>query len=219
MTTTETNSPQAARGRVYQRASMLLVLAGALAGLVTTLLPWVTAQVEGGQQLSASADVANPATLALSLAGLAGAAALWLIGRWPRVVLGVLLVLIGIAGVMTVATMADAQVLQRALERQLQLDPAGALNGGADLMPARTVAPWLAMLGGVLLAIGGALTVATAQLWQGGGRRYAVAGGGAASESVAQTKADVRVDQWDALSAGEDPTLDDEDVSSRENSQ
>ena len=198
---------------------MLLVLAGALAGLVTTLLPWVTAQVEGGQQLSASADVANPATLALSLAGLAGAAALWLIGRWPRVVLGVLLVLIGIAGVMTVATMADAQVLQRALERQLQLDPAGALNGGADLMPARTVAPWLAMLGGVLLAIGGALTVATAQLWQGGGRRYAVAGGGAASESVAQTKADVRVDQWDALSAGEDPTLDDEDVSSRENSQ
>lgn len=219
MTTTETNSPQAARGRVYQRASMLLVLAGALAGLVTTLLPWVTAHADGGQQLSASADVANPATLALSLAGLASAAALWLIGRWPRIVLGVLLVLIGIAGVVTVATMADAQVLQRALERQLQLDPAGALNGGADLMPARTVAPWLAMLGGVLLAIGGALTAATAQLWKGGGRRYAVAGGGAGSEPAAQTKADVRVDQWDALSAGEDPTLDDEDVSSRENSQ
>ncbi|WP_201516938.1 Trp biosynthesis-associated membrane protein [Gulosibacter hominis] len=219
MTTTETNSPQAARGRVYQRASMLLVLAGALAGLVTTLLPWVTAHADGGQQLSASADVANPATLALSLAGLASAAALWLIGRWPRIVLGVLLVLIGIAGVMTVATMADAQVLQRALERQLQLDPAGALNSGADLMPARTFAPWLAMLGGVLLAIGGALTAATAQLWKGGGRRYAVAGGGAASEPAAQTKADVRVDQWDALSAGEDPTLDDEDVSSRENSQ
>lgn len=219
MTTTETNSPQAARGRVYRRVSMLLVLAGALAGLVATLLPWVTAQVGAGQQLSASADVANPATLALSLAGLAGAAALWLIGRWPRVVLGVLLVLIGIAGVATVATMADAQVLQRALERQLQLDPAGALNSGADLMPVRTFAPWLAMLGGVLLAIGGALTATTAQLWPGGGRRYAVVGGGAASESAAQTKADVRVDQWDALSAGEDPTLEDEDVSGRGNSQ
>ncbi|MEF3323717.1 Trp biosynthesis-associated membrane protein [Gulosibacter sp. GYB002] len=219
MTTTEINSPQLARGRAYQRAAMLLVLAGALAGLVATLLPWVTVQVEGGQQLSASADVANPATLALSLAGLASVAALWLVGRWPRVVLGVLLVLIGIAGVVTVATMADAQVLQRELEQQLHLDPAGALNSSADLMPARTFAPWLAMLGGALLAIGGALAATTAQLWRGGGRRYAVAGGGVASESAAQTKADVRVDQWDALSAGEDPTLDDEDVSSRENSQ
>lgn len=218
MTASEHNSPSAARGNRYKRVAVLLVLAGALLGLVTTLLPWVTAEVGGGQQLSASADLANPATLALSLAGLASVAALWLVGRWPRVVLGVLLVVIGIAAVVTVAMMDDSRAVQRALERQLQLDPAGAITGN-ELMPVRGFAPWLAMLGGVLLAAGGALTAATAQLWPGGGRRFAVSSEAAATDSAAQTSADVRVDQWDALSAGEDPTLGDEDVSGRENSQ
>lgn len=218
MTTGETTWLNTTRGSAYQRTSVLFVFAGALVGLVTTLLPWVTAETRSGQQLSVTADAANPATLALSLTSLAGAAALWLVGRWPRVVLGALLVLIGGVAVVTVALMADGEVVRRAFEQQLQLDPSGALLSGDELVPARTLAPWLAMLGGVLVAIGGALAAATAQLWPAAGRRFAVSGG-AAVASAAHSSADVRIDQWDALSAGEDPTLGDEDASGGENSQ
>lgn len=173
----------------------------------------VTAEV-----IAVPGSVASPAIAALSLAGLALAAALSLAGPGIRVVLGVLEVLLG-----------GCLVLAAALSLG---DPVGSVSpavteatGVAGDAPTAelvgtavaTIWPIVAIVGGVLVVVAGVLVLVTGTRWPASTRRYrsglepvdgdGVSTGGAspASERAASDRA---IDDWDELSRGDDPTDD-----------
>ena len=73
-----------------------------------------------------------------------------------------------------------------------------------------TAWPWLTVVAGALVAVGGVLTLATAHTWRGAGRRYrtdadptATAASGPRPHDASRDRA---IDSWDDLSHGDDPT-------------
>lgn len=140
---------------------------GALLALAAAQ-PW---SATPAADLAPAEPVAGPgAARAVGVAALAAAAALPLLRATGRRVLGGIGVLLGAAGVATV------------------------LDGWPAPAPAW---PWLALAGGVLVAVAGALTVARAGSWPGTGTRF---------ERGARTDGAAPRDAWDALDRGEDPT-------------
>jgi hypothetical protein len=144
-----------------------------------------------------------------------------------RTVAGLLLVLAGGAAV------AAAVDVLRTPSDALRSVVSGATgrSGGTLPQPAQTPWPWLAVLGAVLVVVGGAVAVARSRHWSGLSSRYdapaaAAAAAAAAAEAVApgagapgpesdhehdprlddDTDAASAVDPWDRLSRGEDPT-------------
>lgn len=205
-----------------RRVRLLALLAPAVVAGVALLAwtqPWVDATIEGGVAVTAAGDVAAPALPALALAALALVAALALAGPFFRVVLGVLLVLLG-AAITTSAALALG-------------DPVGAVSAavtaasgvdGDDSVRAivesaqLTAWPSVALAAGVLGIVAGVGVAASARRWPERVRKYdavrtePVAGAAPASvtDGDATAAGDAartdRLDAWDALSDGRDPT-------------
>lgn len=180
--------------------AVVLSVLGAGLALLASPQAWVQAQVAAGAGagrvlLSASGAELAPAVSGLGLVGLAGSVAVIAVSGWARLVTGVLLAGAGIGiAASCVALTAD---LTGALAGQSRL-PAGAiLTPGAASASAW---PWLALLGGVLLALAGLLVTARGRAWPGMSRRYEAPGASAAAAS-----SDPRA-VWEALDRGEDPT-------------
>ena len=175
-----------------------------LAGLAAT---WLTYRTGGTTvrltEHAESGGVASPVTRALGLVGLAGVLALAATRSWGRVAVGVLLALAGVGVVVSVTAFfsRDVDLLVAAACDRL---PTGclALKGypdGPTLGDRRAAATLPTLVGGALLASGGALVAARGRRWAGLGSSYEVPA--ARPERPAGDK-----DVWDALDRGDDPT-------------
>jgi uncharacterized membrane protein (TIGR02234 family) len=164
--------------------AVLLCAVGALLALWATTRDWAVLVTERPVPLPAVRDVrsggdAAPAAAALTLVGLAGAAALLAVRGAGRLLVGVLLLLAGI-GVAAggIAVLAD-----------------GITAGPATDVRLSAGWPVLCVAGGVLVALGGLLATVRGRRWSALGRKY-----------DAPSARRAPADPWEALDRGEDPT-------------
>nr|WP_081539839.1 TIGR02234 family membrane protein [Kitasatospora sp. SID7827] len=151
----------------------------------------------GGSRIAVTASGAKLTALptATALVAMAAAVAVFAVrGRW-RVLVGALTVLAGagaVAGALIGST--DTAGLHALAAGQLGLS-----SGRAEEIT-RTVWPWVALAGGVLLVAAGALTARFGAGWPSMGARYE------APSRTGPARAESPADLWKALDRGEDPT-------------
>ncbi len=192
----------AGSGRQEMAAAVAACLLGAALVLLTAGATWVRVRVAGtaadGQETTAAPLAASltgsdlaPALAGLGLVGLAGVVAIAATRRFGRVVVGVLVVLAGVAIAVAAGRIAaDPLPAVRAASQVRDLVP-GTVADLRDLR--RTPAPWLATGGGVFLALGGVLVALRGRTWSALSARY-------------RTPAARPVDAWEAIDRGDDPT-------------
>lgn len=182
------------------RLKLLTILAGGLLGALTLIAwtqPWFGLTLTSGQSLAVAGQVAAPALSALGLASLALVAALAIAGRVFRIVLAALEVVIGVLVVVSAVAALSTPV---AASSATITDAVG--ESGADALAALvasvsvTAWPYLAVAFGALSALVGVVVLVTSRGWRGPTRRYE-------ATAVADDSA---AGNWDALSAGKDPT-------------
>ncbi len=160
----------------------------------------------GGAALPVSGSAAAPALPALSLAGLALVAALGLAGPVFRVILGALELVLGASVVLEASlALADPVGAGAALVSQVTgvagSESVAALVAGVNT----TVWPFIAIVGGVIVALSGLGVALTSSRWPKSGRKYQAARLEHAEGSTAVVGEDFVAD-WDDLSRGDDPT-------------
>lgn len=196
---------------------VLAALAGAGAVLLATGRVWAAGRVaglSGTAAVSVTGRESQPVLPALALLAGAAAAALAIGGRPARLFSAAALALAG-AGVVA-ATVGRAAAPSR---MAAALEPAAARLSGVRGLPVLEVEvsgwPWLAVAGGVLVALAGLAGLLAGSRWPDRGARYdrAADGGGAGPgpERDDDRPGDERPEAdaaavWDALSRGEDPT-------------
>lgn len=180
--------------------TLLALLVGSGLGLLSATQTWFTIQVTDVANHAGTVTVAGsaaaPALTALSLAGLALTAALAIAGPAFRVVLALLGILLG-ASIVYSALAVLGDPLQAA---SAAITSATGVAGEASLrklVQSTTTEfwPWFAVLGGVLVALAGALAIVFLRAWPGPSRKYqsrfAGEDGRSAEETLAELEADV----------------------------
>ena len=194
---------------VWARKSTLVLLIAVLALAVfgTTTQTWVTVtldpnqvgQTAGGQNtLPVQGSKAATTVTALALVALAGGLAASIAGRIARWVITTIVVLAA-AGIIAAAATVLADPLTAA---QGSIAAATGVTGsttGADV----TAFPVLAVVVGILLALGAVLIVPAGRYWR--SRTRYDAGVPAGTSAAAAGPVD-EIDSWDRLSRGDDPT-------------
>nr|WP_165137600.1 Trp biosynthesis-associated membrane protein [Microbacterium amylolyticum] len=180
-----------------------MLIGGALA-VISSTQTWATAHVDD-IAIPAAGSEALPLLQPLSLAALALALALTLVGKVLRYVLGVLAVILG--GGLGALSFQMALVTPVAALQPVVTDHTGIMGDEsvAALVDAVSVTawPWFTVLFSVLIAAGGVLALVTGSQWRQGGRRYDAA---ASREGAEDGRALDAVNSWDDLSRGDDPT-------------
>lgn len=180
-------------------AAVVPTLVGAALTLLSTSRTWVNASLDdpvvGRVVVAASGRQAAPVVPAIALVALAGGVALLLARVIGRRVTGLLLVLAGAAGV---AATVSLQRVPTSGVADLVTKAVG-VSGSSPTAVDVTFWPWLALVGCVLTAAGGAVAVLRAGGWSAPRGRYEAPG--TAESEPAEADA-----TWDALSRGEDPT-------------
>lgn len=161
---------------------------------------WVRLDLDG-IAVDASGSVAANGVFALSLAGLALVGALAITGRLLRAVLGVLQAVLSFGVLLaTIAVFRDPVAAAGSAVTEVT-GIAGERSVAALVDSATTTAwPWLAIAAGASGVLLGVAILVTASAWPSSGRRYESAA------ATASEGAPSAVDDWDALSAGEDPS-------------
>lgn len=183
-----------------------LVLVGALAALVLLAWsqPWFTIVLspQGDSQgtLIIGGDVAGAALPPLALASFALVLALAISGPGFRIVLGVLEALLGLV----VALVSGIALGDPVAASGPAITDATGVSGGDSLdalVEAVTVTLWpvVALVGGILMALLGLAIAFTGGRWPQGGRKYS-------RSRLESADAASPIDEWDALSEGDDPT-------------
>jgi uncharacterized membrane protein (TIGR02234 family) len=130
-----------------------------------------------------------PGIAGMAILGLAGVAGIVGSRGWIRRIIGGLVVGAGLVVVIVLAPLLTTSgLVARAPE-------------GAEAVDALLRGPWVALVGGALMSLGGVLAVLRGHSWRSLGRAYELPSGGAPK------------DAWDALDRGIDPTVDDGDES------
>ncbi len=163
--------------------------------------PWFPLTVRG-EPLTVGGDVAAGALPPLALASLALVLALAIAGPFFRVVLGVLEALIGVAIVVT----SGFALANPAAASEAAITKATGISGTrstAALITQQSTTGWpvLAVVVGVLVVLAGRAAAVTARSWPASGRKYSRT----RLEAPEGAEPDP-VQEWDALSEGEDPT-------------
>jgi uncharacterized membrane protein (TIGR02234 family) len=204
-------APRSGRGATREKTvAALLAAAGAGLILMSDGRGWADATVTAPVHLSVAATGSDLTSLpyALGLAGLAGAVALFAVRRVGRYLVGLVLLAAGLGTVAAVAAKLgrlDGADLARAAEQTLG---AGAAQIGSVT---NTAWPYVTIGGGVLVALGGVLTLARGRAWTGLSNRYEVApaadapASGPAAVPAPAAEPSAR-ELWDALNRGADPT-------------
>ena len=174
-----------------------------LAGLILAdwSQTWFTLTVQG-KPFPVSGQVAGAALSALALASLALIAALAIAGPFFRVVLGILLALLGVC-VIAVSAFAIANPVVAATSAITKATGVAGTRSVANLVTATSLTAWpiVAIVLGALLVLLGLAIAPTARSWPDSGRKYS------RSRLVASDAEGLDpVQEWDALSAGDDPT-------------
>jgi hypothetical protein len=182
----------------------LVILAGALlalGALISWTQVWFGVTLQDGARLDIDGQVAAPALSALALTSLVLVGALSIAGPFFRVVFGVLESLIGVAivfsAVLAITDPVGASRPAISVATGLAGDQAVA-DTVRSLEP--SLWPWLALLAGALIVLAGAAIIVLGRRWPGSSRRY---------QATRLEPADgprSSVDDWDALSGGDDPT-------------
>jgi uncharacterized membrane protein (TIGR02234 family) len=205
-------------GRSATRAKVtaaLLAAAGAGLILASDGRGWANATITSPVRLSVHATGSNITSLpyALGLAGLAGAVALFAVRRIGRYLVGIVLLGAGLGTVAAVVTNLghlDNTQLARAAEQTI--GASGAQLSGVT----NTAWPYITVLGGVLVAVAGALTLVRGRTWTGLSNRYEVAPNSTdlaaqaaeTSTQLPETQAEpTSRDLWDSINRGADPTV------------
>lgn len=194
----------------------LLTAAGAGLILASAGRGWADATITSPVRLSVHATGSNITSLpyALGLAALAGAVALFAVRRIGRYLVALILLCAGLGTVAAVATNLghlDSTQLARAAEQTL--GASGAQLSGVT----NTAWPYLTILGGLLVAAAGGLTLVRGRAWSGLSNRYEVAptaGADPATGPTAAASQDSAADGeptsrelWDSINRGADPTV------------
>jgi hypothetical protein len=184
-----------------RRLKLVMLLGGiALSGLVLLgwTQEWFTLALSEGASLSIAGDVAAPALAVLALTCLILNGALSIAGPVFRVVLGVLEAVLGatvvLSGVIAIANPVGASEASVSGATGVSGADAGSLVAAVAV----TAWPWASTIAGAILVVIGIGVVATVKRWPDAGRKYSAV----RMEPTDRTA----VDDWDALSEGQDPT-------------
>jgi uncharacterized membrane protein (TIGR02234 family) len=192
--------------------AVLSVLAGAAIVLVAESRGWAgvpVSGVPGRSVVTADGRLVAPGTGALALVAAAGALAMAIAGRWARLLVAGLLLLAGtaVAGLAIAVLHAPGDAVKPAVATAT-----GTVGRPLDGAASATGWPVLCVVGAVLIAAGGATGLIRGRSWPGPSRKYEPAPDGGAGERAgapstsAASERDERLDAWDRLSLGDDPT-------------
>lgn len=204
----------------------LFVLAAAL-GTISATQTWytfhLTAATGHPEPIAVPGSNAAPALTALALTGIALAGALALAGRFARIVLGVLgLVLGGCVLAEAIGVMSSpAAAGIGAITKATGVAGDAAVEHLVDSV-ATTGWPAAAVVSGALFLIAGAATLITGRAWPGSSRKYqatrfapvatdadpeyAAPAGRTRTAPEEPSARDIAIDDWDELTRGDDPT-------------
>jgi uncharacterized membrane protein (TIGR02234 family) len=200
------SASKAAGSPAWARKSTLVLLVAALALAVfgTTTQTWITVALDPNQvgqagsaqtALEVQGSKAATTVTALALVALAGGLAAAIAGRIARWIITAIIVLAA-AGIVGAAATVLADPLAAA---QGSIAAATGVTGSsADVSV--TAFPAIAVVVGVLLALGALLIIPAARHWKSRTKYDAPATGAAAAGPVDE------IDSWDRLSRGDDPT-------------
>ncbi|GAA2148208.1 TIGR02234 family membrane protein [Kitasatospora kazusensis] len=193
----------AAKGAGRRSLGLMLLLTGLGAVLVLTAVGRVWGQGRAGQQLAVTVTGSAVSGLpgGLALVAMAAAVAVFAVRGAGRIAVGVLALLSGLGvAVSAVLGARDTAGLDAEAAHKLAL-----VSAHAEQV-SHTAWPWVALAGGLLLALAGLLTLRDGRDWPSMGARYDAptrkAKAGRPSAGTAGTPAEL----WQALDRGEDPT-------------
>ena len=178
----------------------LLLVVGAFVVLVGAGRAWVVVDVAGtallpGRSVDVDGADLSPGLRALGLVGLAGVPALAASRGRGRRVVGLVVLLTGLAVLAVTARLLAGDLGDRALLTPVVRD-SGAADGAAT---AATAWPYVTALGGLLLLLAGLLVMVRGPNWAALGRRYD-------APAPQPVRPVAERDLWEALDRGEDPT-------------
>ncbi|WP_258133182.1 Trp biosynthesis-associated membrane protein [Microbacterium sp. MYb64] len=187
--------------RAKSTSLLLILLAGGI-GILSSTQTWLTVgRADGGEALEVAGNAALPVLAPLSLTALALCAAIALVGPVMRRVFAAIAVAVGVLMLVLTARILlqhPLDAVSPALTKATGLAGDTALSAIIDGI-AVTAWPWAALVGWILLVLGGGLALITAGRWRSGGRRYRTA-------PVPHDGPVDAVESWDDLSRGTDPT-------------
>lgn len=193
MTAEQTPAPANPSRRTFGVMLLLTVLSAVLV-LTAVGRTWAEGRA-GTLDVSVSGGKISELPGGLALVGLAAAVAVFAVRGVGRLAVGALTLLAGLGvAAASVAGAGDTAALDAEAARKL------ALTGSAATEVAHSAWPWVALVGGLLLALAGLLTLRYGRGWPAMGSRYE------APTRKAPAKADTPGDLWKALDRGEDPT-------------
>ena len=179
-----------------------------LAGLIFAAWSqiWFTLTVQG-KPFPVSGQVAGGALSALALASLALIAALAIAGRFFRPILGVLLALLGVC-VIAVSAFAIGNPVVAATSAITKATGVAGTQSVDRLVTATSLTAWpiVAIVLGVLMTLLGLAIAPTARSWPESGRKYSRSQMVDVDADAQDVDAQDPVQEWDALSEGDDPT-------------
>lgn len=157
--------------------TLLALVVGSGLVLLASTQPWFVVHLTDVGEHSATLPVpgsaAAPALTALSLAGLALAAALAIAGPLFRTVLAVLGVLLGVSVLISAGSAIGDALRASSTAITTSTGVAGTASIARLVDSVETaVWPWFAVAGGVILLLAAAAALVTSRLWPGPSRRY-----------------------------------------------
>lgn len=183
-----------------KRTVFVVAALGVVLLVVAGTRTWVTGDLNDAvlqhAQVTVTGSKAAPACLGAAFVGAAATIAALTTGRiarWISAVLVLLAGLLALVGALWVVQDPSGAVQSRAAS-------ATGHTGHVAASAALTIWPWVGVLGAVLLTIGGACCVLGVRRWSGLSSSYDAPTG----------KREKVVSDWDRLSAGDDPTSDDQ---------
>lgn len=191
------------RARRIRMLALLLPVVAAAAAFLAWSQPWVALTLDDGRVVVAGGDVAAPALPPFALAALALVGALALAGPVFRVILGAMQALLG-AGIVASGLLVLSDPVAAGAPRVTEGTGVAGTEAVRGLVDAATTTVWpaVAIAAGAAAVLIGIGIAATARHWPARTRRY---------DAVRLAPADGteridRLDAWDALSDGDDPT-------------
>jgi hypothetical protein len=162
---------------------------------------WFSLALDGGEVVSVGGDRAAPGLSALALAGLVLVGALSIAGRVFRLILGLLQAFIGVTVVFS-AAVALADPIAASATAISELTGVAGTSSVTELVSqiGQSSWTWLAATAGCALVANGVAVVASSHRWPTSSKKYQSS---TASPTAGEPSS---VDDWDALTKGNDPT-------------